>query len=76
MTKMMARETKKGGVKAATGIFGGIGKSVKSTLSTNLGKLSKNEQAIEECLEKAKKDVMYVEEKKKHKEREIQSLDW
>lgn len=76
MTKIMPREAKKGGIKATTGIIGGIGKSFKSTLSTNLGKLSKNEQAIEECLEKAKKDVMYVEENKKRKEREIQSLDW
>jgi hypothetical protein len=40
-----------------------------------LAKLSKNEQAIEECLEKARKDVTYAEEKKKQKEQEIQSLD-
>jgi hypothetical protein len=76
MTKMLARETKKGGIKAVTGTIGGIGKSVKSSISSNLGKLSKDEQAIEECLEKAKKDVMYIEGKKKQKEREIASLDW
>jgi hypothetical protein len=39
-----------------------------------LAKLSKNEQATEECLEKARKDAMYAEEKKKQKEEEIQSL--
>lgn len=76
MTKMVARESKKGGIKAVTGTLGGIGKSVKSSISSNLGKLSKDEQAIEECLEKAKKDVMYIEGNKKRKEREIASLDW
>jgi hypothetical protein len=33
-----------------------------------LGQAKKNEQAIEECLGKARKDVMYVEEKKKCQE--------
>lgn len=76
MTKIVARESKKGGIKAMTGTIGGIGKSVKSSISSNLGKLSKDEQALEECLERAQRDVMHIEGNKKKKEREIASLDW
>jgi hypothetical protein len=53
------------------GMFGGV----KAGISTRLSKLSSDEKAIEECIERAKKDVNLVQTKKDRKEREIAQLD-
>jgi hypothetical protein len=56
---------------AKKGMFGGV----KAGLSNRLSKLSSDETAIEECIDKAKKDVNLIQTKKDRKEREIAQLD-
>jgi hypothetical protein len=57
--------------KAKKSRFGGV----KAGISNRLSKLSSDETAIEECIEKAKKDVNFIQTKKDRKEREIAQLD-
>jgi hypothetical protein len=56
---------------AKKGMFGGV----KAGISSRLSKLSSDETAIEECIDKAKKDVNFIQTKKDRKEREIAQLD-
>lgn len=56
---------------AKKGMFGGV----KANISNRLSKLSSDETAIEECIERAKKDVNFLQTKKDRKEREIAQLD-
>uniref|UniRef100_A0A7S1Y555 Uncharacterized protein n=2 Tax=Grammatophora oceanica TaxID=210454 RepID=A0A7S1Y555_9STRA len=74
ITTVLQTETKKGGLKAVTGALGGIGKGVTSGITSGLGKLSKDEQLIKECVDKARKDVDFLDSKKRRKLREIESL--
>jgi hypothetical protein len=56
---------------AKKGMFGGV----KAGISNRLSKLSSDETAIEECIDKAKKDVNFIQNRKDRKEREIAQLD-
>jgi hypothetical protein len=56
---------------AKTGMFGGV----KAGISNRLSKLSSDETAIEECIDKAKKDVNLLYSKIERKDREIAQLD-
>jgi hypothetical protein len=56
---------------AKKGMFGGV----KAGISNRLSKLSSDEKAIEECIDKAKKDVNFIQTKIDRKEREIAQLD-
>lgn len=57
--------------KEKTGLFGGV----KAGISNRLSKLSSDETAIEECIDKAKKDVNLLQSKIERKDREIAQLD-
>jgi hypothetical protein len=56
---------------AKRGMFGGV----KANISNRLSKLSSDEKAIEECIDRAKKDVTLIQTRKDRKEREIAQLD-
>jgi hypothetical protein len=50
-----------------TGALGGITKGVASNISSGLGKLSPDERAVQECVNKAKEDVGFMERSKDRK---------
>lgn len=65
---------KKGGLGAVTGVIGGLGKGVKSTVENGLGKLSSDERAVQQCIEKAKEDIGFIERSKERKQSIIDGL--
>jgi hypothetical protein len=68
-------ETKnKSGLGIVTGAVGGLAKGVKGTVTKTLGKASGDEREIEACVDKAKKDVKFIEEKKRRKQTEMDAI--
>mmetsp|Transcript_11055 Transcript_11055/g.18341 ORF Transcript_11055/g.18341 Transcript_11055/m.18341 type:complete len:230 (-) Transcript_11055:108-797(-) len=72
---MVAETTKKtSGLGKVTGAIGGLAKGVTSGVTSGLGKLSKDERDVQECLEKAKEDVGFMERSKERKNSIIAGL--
>jgi hypothetical protein len=75
ITGNVTAETKKAtGLGKVTGAIGGLTKGVASGVTAGLGKLSKDERAVQECLEKAKEDVGFMERSKERKNAIIAGL--
>lgn len=59
---------------AAAAPKGGI-RGIKAGISNRLSKMSSDEKEIQECIDKAKKDMNLIQNKKERKVREIEQLD-
>jgi len=60
--------------KMVTGALNAVVKGTVTTINKAIGKLSPEQQALEDCLKAAKKDMASVEEKKREKYSEIEAL--
>lgn len=76
ITAKVTAETRKSktSIGKVTGVLGGLTKGVASGVASGLGKLSKDERAIQECLEKAKEDIGFIERSKERKNSIIAGL--
>lgn len=75
MAETISKETKnKGALGSIGGAIGGFGKGIKGGAASGLGKLSKDERAIQDCVDKAKEDIGYLQRSKDRKQSMIDSL--
>lgn len=73
----VSKETKNstGAVGTVTGAVGGLVKGTKGTIAKTLGKMSGKEREIEDCVNKAKEDVRFLEMKRSNKVTEIDLIN-
>ena len=67
VANVTAETQSKSALGKVTGALGGITKGVASNISSGLGKLSADERAVQECVNKAKEDVGFMERSKDRK---------
>jgi hypothetical protein len=68
LVENITTETKKeAGLGKVTGAMGGLAKGVTSKIAVGLGKLSSDERTIQDIVEKAKEDVIFLERSKSRK---------
>mmetsp|Transcript_19005 Transcript_19005/g.28680 ORF Transcript_19005/g.28680 Transcript_19005/m.28680 type:complete len:232 (+) Transcript_19005:125-820(+) len=67
-------KNKGSGLGAVTGAIGGLGKGVVGGVTSTLGKLSKQETLMQDCVKKAKDDVAYLERSKARKQSLVSAI--